>query len=284
MTSSTIKLKRVIVNADDFGVSANINRGLVEAFRAGMVKSASILANGDAVEGALEIAESPGLGVGIHLTVVCGKPVSSPEKVSSLLFTGGNFAPGYGKFIQHYLLGQIKISEVEYEWESQRERLSRIDIDHIDSHQHLHLLPGLFDLTVRLAKRWRVKFVRIPYENFEIGLRGHDLLPSNVLNIFTWGRKKRLEEDELLIPDNFFGSSFTGALTRMVWDNLLPKLPEGLTEIMCHPGCEDDNLRRQYGWKSRWEEELAALTSAEIITLAEQNGIEFTNFSEQVEG
>ena len=271
--------KQVIINADDFGLSGPVNEGIIQAHKAGMLKSVSLLTNSKGLKDALEkYSDNPDLGLGLHLTLVFGKPVSPPEKVSSLLFKNDEFAIGFDNFVPKYLLGQIKLDEIEYEWERQRDAVSDIKIDHIDSHQHLHLLPGLFDLTIKLAKKWKVKYVRVPYENFEICIRGHDNLGCSVLNIFSWGKKRRLSAAKLKTTDNFFGSSFTGALTEDVMQILFLEIPEGVTEIMCHPGKKDAKLRKRYGWTSKWEEELKGLTNSEIQNLAEENGIIFTNY------
>ena len=271
--------KRIIVNADDFGLSPNINRGIIEAVQAGVVKSASMLANGEAVDDALERAgKRPELGIGLHLSVVFGKPISPSEKIPSLIFAKGEFARGYGQFLRRYLTGGVKLAEVEYEWEQQREKLDSLEIDHLDSHQHLHLLPGLFKLAVRLAEKWGIPYVRIPWENIRIGIKGNAELPKKVLNMFSCGKRTRLRENNLHTTDNFFGSSFSGALTNPVWRRLMPSIPAGLTEIMCHPGREDADFRSRHGWTSRWEEELEALLDPDLKETADRLGIVFTNF------
>lgn len=115
--------KKVIVNADDFGLSRQINRGIIEAHHAGMLRSASLLANGPAAAEAIEAASgNRGLGVGLHLTLVFGEPVSPKDKVGSLLTRGGEFPRGYPSFVSRYFSGGVRLREVEYEWERQMER------------------------------------------------------------------------------------------------------------------------------------------------------------------
>lgn len=218
--------------------------------------------------------------MGLHLALVFGKPAAAPEKVSSLIFKHGNFAAGYPQFARRYFPGGIKISEVEYEWESQREKLAGHKIDHLDSHQHLHLLPGLFRLTVKLALKWGVSYVRVPFENLKIGLPGTTALSGQVLNLYTLGKKHILEKNSLKTTGNFFGSSFSGAMTEKVWPQLWPQIPEGLTEIMCHPGIENEQARQLYGWANRWEDEYRALADPQILVQACESGVVFTSFSE----
>ena len=271
-------MKKVIVNADDFGASTFINQGIWEAQRAGVLKSASLLANGEALQDALDKREK--MSLGIHLALVFGKPLAPPEKVDTLIFKAGAFAQGYQEFLPRYLTGGVKLPQIEYEFQAQRQALSSVEIDHLDCHQHLHLLPGIFEIVCRLAEKWKCRFIRIPYENFEIGVRGNDLLPSNMLNLLAWGKKSSLTRKALNTTDHFFGSSFTGALTMEVWRKLLPLIPPGITEIMCHPGYDDARFRQVYRWKSRWEEELQALTNPELLQLAEEHEVKFTNFRE----
>ena len=279
MNKTSKNARQVIVNADDFGLSEPINEGIIRAHQAGMLKSASVLTNTRGLKDALErLPDNPDLGLGLHLTLVFGKPVSPAGKVPSLIFGKGEFAGGYADFVPKYLLGMVRLDEIEYEWERQREKIGDIPIDHLDSHQHLHLLPALFNLMIKLAKKWGVKYIRVPYESFEIGIKGHDQLPCSVLNVFSMGKVERLSANSLKTTDNFFGSSFTGALTTEVWKDLLPKIPVGVTEIMCHPGKNDTAIRKNYSWKSKWEEELEALTNPEISKSAKKNGIIFTNF------
>ncbi|NQS98133.1 MAG: ChbG/HpnK family deacetylase [candidate division Zixibacteria bacterium] len=276
--------KRLIVNADDFGQAASINRGIVEAHQKGIVTSASLLANGDRLDDALEKTHClPNLGLGIHLSLVFGKPVSPPDKIPSLLSKGGDFARGYSQFAVRYMMGRVKLSEVQYEWEAQREKLDRVEIYHIDSHQHLHLLPGLFRLVVKLAKKWGIRYIRVPLESIHLNLKGNAHLPMKVLNSYAKGKKSILKRNNLKFTDFFFGSSFSGGMIKSAWEELIPKLPKGLTEVMCHPGREDAETRRSYGWKNSWERELEALTDPELKWMIEKEGIILTNFRKAAE-
>jgi predicted glycoside hydrolase/deacetylase ChbG (UPF0249 family) len=242
--------KKVIINADDFGLSENVNQGILAGYRAGSITSVSILPNGESLQEALEaIKDTPDLGLGIHLALVFGKPTAPPSKVSSLLFRNSEFAEGYPQFVKRYFSGGIKLSHIEYEWETQREKLSAVEIDHIDSHQHLHLLPALFGLTMQLASKWGVKFIRLPYENIRIGIESPQVLSMRVLNCFCWGKRGKLKRAGLSTSDNFFGSSFSGVLTQNALLKLVSVVPPGVTEIMCHPGKDNPKLRESYGWR-----------------------------------
>lgn len=273
--------KIVIVNADDFGQAVSIDDAIIASHQAGMVKSASVLANGDSLHSGLEkAAQHPGLGLGIHLALVYGKPLAPSAKITTLLFENDEFARGYPKFASKYLLGGVKLSEIEYEWECQRERLRDINIDHIDSHQHLHMLPALFDLTIELARKWRVKYIRLPAENLKIARKGSTILSGTVINLFCLGKRRRLRRNALRTSDFFFGSSFSGGMIETAWKQLWHEIPEGLTEVMCHPGYENPATRKKLGWSNRWQDELDALTNPDIVKRAADCGIKFTNYSE----
>ena len=273
--------KFLIINADDFGQAESINRGIIEAHETGMVTSASILANGEAAQSAVEKSRDyPKLGLGIHLSLVYGVPCAPRERVESLLFKEGNFARGYGQFALRYYSGGVKLCEVEYEWECQREKLGDIRLYHLDSHQHLHLLPGLFKTAVKLAKKWDIKIIRVPWENIRVKTKGGTYMPMKVLNFYSRGKKNILAENGINHTDYFFGSSFSGGMVKSAWEEVIPVIPIGLTEIMCHPGRENENTRKRYGWKNKWEEELKALTDEDLKNAAQSAGIVFTNFQE----
>lgn len=274
-------VKKVIVNADDFGQVTSVNEAIIACHKAGIVKSASILANGEGLREALEEAKiNPNLGLGIHLALVFGKPVAKPEKIPSLMFANGGFAHKYPMFTLRYFTGGINLKEVEYEWECQRSLLDNIEIDHIDSHQHLHLLPALFKLTLKLALKWKIPYIRVPQENISSSVKSTKALPAKVLNFYSLGKKKALDSTGLKTTEHFFGTSFSGGMLKPVWENIWDKIPSGVTEIMCHPGIENIYARHNYGWANSWHAEYEALTSPEILRKALQKDIVFTNFSE----
>ena len=160
---------RLVVNADDFGVSERVNSGIVHAHREGVVTATSLMAVGRAFEHAVRLARAvPDLDVGVHLTLVAERPLR-PEG-SSLTGTDGRFPPGAGAFTLGWLTGRIRRADVEAEWSAQIERVlaSGIRPSHLDSHQHVHVLPGLLDLARELAARYGIPFVRVPVEGWRL--------------------------------------------------------------------------------------------------------------------
>jgi predicted glycoside hydrolase/deacetylase ChbG (UPF0249 family) len=160
-------VKNLIVNADDFGWTEGVNRGIVETFRNGIVTSTSLLANGAAFADALEKASSaPGLGVGVHLNLSDGAPVADRESVTSLLNDEGEFAGGPESLLLRRARRGLLLGEVEREWEAQIEKVRDAGIEptHLDGHKHVHMLPGLFEIALKLAKRHEIGAIRIAHE------------------------------------------------------------------------------------------------------------------------
>ncbi len=165
---------RLVVNADDFGISSRINEGILLAHQAGIVTATSLMAVGRAFEQAVQCCRAvPALDVGVHLTLVAERPLL-PHR-SSLTGDDGRFPASAGAFLRRWLTGRIRRADVQAEWSAQIERVldHGIRVTHLDSHQHVHILPGLADLSLQLAARYNIPFVRVPVED----LRG-DRWPS----------------------------------------------------------------------------------------------------------
>ena len=160
-------MKNLIVNADDLGWTEGVNRGIAEAFRNGIVTSASMLANGTAFAGGSEVARhAPGLGLGVHLNLSDGSPVADREAVTSLLNENGEFSGGPESLYLKQVRGGLMLREVEVEWDAQIEKVRDAGIEptHLDGHKHVHMLPGLFEIALRLAKRHSIGAIRIALE------------------------------------------------------------------------------------------------------------------------
>src|SRR5256886_2323900 len=160
-------MKNLIVNADDLGWTEGVNRGIFDAFRGGIVTSATLLANGTAFAEAVKAAKSaPGLAVGVHLNLSDGAPVADPESVTSLLNDDGNFAEGPEGLLLKRARGGLILDEVEEEWDAQIQKVRDAGIrpTHLDGHKHVHMLPGLFEIALRLAKRHGIEAIRVSPE------------------------------------------------------------------------------------------------------------------------
>ena len=161
-------MKNLIVNADDLGWTPGVNRGIVEAFRNGIVTSTSLLANGAAFAGGVEMARAAGgLGVGVHLNLTDGAPVTGRESVTSLLNKQGEFAGGPESLLLRRASRGLLLKEVEREWNAQIQKVRDAGIEptHLDGHKHVHMLPGLFEIALRLAKWHGIGAIRVSLES-----------------------------------------------------------------------------------------------------------------------
>lgn len=280
--------KRLIVTADDFGLSSEINAGIVQAYSAGCVTAAALLVNGMATPEAVSLARSlPGLEVGLHLSIVEGYALSGgPSTICDAVayFDGAPcLIRNWQSFIPRYLLGRISLDELARELELQFQRFADYfgAIPFVNGTQHLHVLPGIAEIVLRLCRRYKVPSIRIPGLSPALdGLSLGRLAPALVLQ--TLGQRLRRAAPDLHLADYFAGFPVSGSLSLAYLERLLPRLPVGTTELMCHPGYDCKLLReRLSGYRSfGWENELGALCSPKTRSLLNELGIELVRFSD----
>ncbi len=280
-------MKRLIVNADDFGLHTEVNQGIIEGHRTGCITSTSLIAAGAAAEEAAQLArENPDLGVGLHLTLVAERPVLPPETIPSLTGPDGRLWPDHGVFIKRFVSGRICLDEVRAECAAQLERARALGVPltHFDSHQHLHVLPGILDIVISLAQKAGITKLRLPAEDvFFTGGYGAPLarhIAKSGLTFCARLASGRMARAGLLSPDHFFGMLAGGHMVERNFLAVLAALPEGTSEIMVHPGRNRKVLEAVYHWGYHWEDELAAVTSEEGRRFLEQNQIKLISFKE----
>jgi len=288
-------MRSLIVNADDLGWTAGVNRGIAEAHRNGMVTSTSLLANGAAFEDGVKTAcELPALGVGVHLNLSDGLPTSAPDQVKSLLNEKGEFAGGPENLFLRLSTKGLDTTEVEKEWDTQiaKVRASGIHPTHLDGHKHVQMLPGLFIIALRLAKRHNIEAVRVAHEASPLRTALTD--GSNDASVvFKQGVQARglkllardahvlAERSGIVTTDYFCGIAQTGVMTKAGILRLLENLPEGTTELMCHPGYADDDLKKSpTRLQQSRQSELAILTDQEVRKTVAELGIRLINYEQ----
>lgn len=266
-------MKRLIVTADDVGLHPGMTRGALAAHDGGIVTAVSVSPNGRDFEPAVELLrDRPRLDVGAHLTLVGERPLSDPAKIPSLVGPDGRLHTKYPAFAARYALGRLRTADLEIELRAQVERLlaTGLRVVHLNSHQHLHLLPRVFDVVAGLAHEHGIPVVRIPNEP-EAGLspRGLQLQALNAL-----GRRAR---GRVPAPDRTVGVRAAGHLTAATLRQALDHVGE-LTELVCHPGLGGAELAREYDWGYGWDEETEALRDPALPGLLLEKGISLTSF------
>lgn len=287
-------MKNLIVNADDLGWTEGVNRGIIEAFRNGIVTSTSLLANGEAFADGVAMARAtPGLGVGVHLNLSDGAPLADRETVTSLLNEKGEFAGGPESLLLRRVRRGLLREEVEREWDAQIQTIRDAGIEptHIDGHKHVHMLPGLFEIALRLAKRHGIGAIRVSHEASSLraalasGQKRHTgvVMKQGVqargLKMLARDVKEKAERAGVATADYFCGIAQTGELTREGVAQFLRSLPDGTTELMCHPGYADATLQKTATrLQDSRQTELAILTDTEIRNLVASQGIRLIDY------
>jgi predicted glycoside hydrolase/deacetylase ChbG (UPF0249 family) len=243
----------IVVNADDLGVSRGATLGIVQAHLEGVVTSASLAPSGADYQYAVKTVrrDCPKLGIGLHFTLSAGKPVSSPTDVPLLVDQRGYFKWEFVSLLR--TLGWKKdgklLEQIEIELEAQIQQLHAdgIQPDHIDSERHIHLIPGIFDKVVIAANRHGIPFVRagndfsmrlVRLTHFKPAVLRGGLIKLALLQGLTSLNRRR--HKKFVSCDNFASYVFTGRLD-LVLKDILKKPPEGVTEIMVHPGIPEES-------------------------------------------
>ena len=280
-------MKQLIVNADDFGLHPLINAGIIKGYQEGFITSTSLMPSAPCWQEAVRLAkENPRLGIGVHLTLVGGVPSVLPkEQVSSLLDDDGLFLPDYVAFAKRYYSGAVKKAELEAELRAQLERALScgVNITHIDSHQHTHVLPGINSLVLKLSNEYNIIRVRIPKEGylFTGGFQTSvgRLIGRSGLSFCADMAALRADSLGLRHPQHFYGMLAGGHLNAQLIANILRQLPEGVSEIMTHPGLDSAALGKAFSWQYHWREELDAYLDAGNKALLKELGIEPVSFA-----
>ena len=276
-------LRYIIINADDFGRHAEINRAVEEGLVHGCLRSATVMPGGAAFAGAIDIARRhEELGLGVHFTLVDGHPILPPEEIPSLVGSEGDFLPDHTALLKRYLKGSINLEEVRRELAAQLQKVEAtgIPISHVDSHQHMHTLPGIIDIVLDLAARAGIRAVRTPRTPLFAGAFGGLGQLVGRLGLSTLARLAACKAHRrgLLTPDNFAGIVAGEAVSEGELLHLIAHLPQGTTEVMMHPGMKNDVLQEDSGWQHDFEAELAAILSPHVGEALRKAEVEPVNF------
>jgi predicted glycoside hydrolase/deacetylase ChbG (UPF0249 family) len=252
----------LLVTADDVGLHTGMTQGALEAHERGIVTACSVVAGGRDFPRAAELLrDRPSLAIGVHLALVGGRPLSPPGDVRSLVTRDGAFLPGFGAFLRRYCAGRIHLDEVERELRRQIEALlgAGLTIRHANGHQHLHVVPRVHEVVLRLADEYGIAFLRIPIDRQPRRVKWPRRFALVALSRLGKAAQRRTHRHpRLRAGDGTIGIAEAGHLTVERITRLLPRV-QGLTELVCHPGIDERALAAAFPWGYEWERETHAL-------------------------
>ena len=285
------RVRRLIVNADDFGLTRGVNRAIVESHRDGIVTSSTLMANGQAFEDAIVHAKSASrLSIGCHVVLVDGSPVLGGQQASTLFdqkADDGRFYDGLGAFALRAVSGRVDADEIEAEVTAQIRKLQSagVSVSHLDTHKHTHILPQVLRALLRAARTCGVPAVRNPFGpvRFSILAKYPRLWKRygqvTVLNRLGGRFRNSVTNAGMLTTDGTVGVVATGAMDSYLFRSIVDSLPEGTWELVCHPGYNDAELG---SIRTRLREsravELRLLTSPKALELLVRSGVQLISY------
>lgn len=286
-------MKRLIVNADDFGLTRGVNRGIIRAHREGIVTSATLMANGEAFEDAVELARAnSSLGVGVHIVLIGGRAIAPKEKLGGLADKNGNLPASIAQICIKVVTAFTRRSHIEAEMRAQVERVLNAGITptHLDTHKHLHGNTWFLESLLRVGAEYRIFKIRMPFENLRSAFRRHSGKGLRAMSRRGFVLVSRLSypafrllarKNHFHTPDELFGFVATGQLNRDGILQIIQDLREGTSELVTHPGICDDDLKRQSTrLLAQRAEELSALTDPFVIRETAAREIQLISYRE----
>lgn len=245
-------MPRLIVNADDFGLTSGVNRAIIELHRAAVLTSTTLMARAMATDEAIELAgANTSLGVGCHVQLVDGEPILSPREIPTLVEEPGHFPASITQFVTRLLARRIRSVEIEAEVRAQIEFLQGrgVTITHVDTHKHAHMFPAALRAVLRAARACGIRAVRNPFEpHWAIGAaRRAPWLRMAEVAALRWLQpvcRRIIAEEGFATTDGTIAVAGTGVLDAATVRSLLRQMPEGTWELVTHPGYNDADLDR----------------------------------------
>ena len=291
-------MRRLIINADDFGLTAGVNRAIVEAHTRGIVTSSTLMATGPAFEDAVRLAkQSPDLSIGCHALLIDGEPVLNSARMPTITSHNAGttrFRDGLKSFAARALTGRLDPDEVEAETTAQIRKIQSagLTVSHVDSHKHTHLFPAVLRPLLRAALACGVGAVRNPFGPRK-PLKSSALLARpnlwtryaevRVLRALAGRFREAVQREGMVTPDGTLGIVVTGALDAKLFRAIAAIIPDGTWEFVCHPGYNDSDLQQaNTRLRESRETELQVLTLPAARQLLEDQGIRLISYHELV--
>lgn len=265
-------MKRLILNADDFGLTRGVNQGIIRAHREGILTSATLMATAPEFEDACLLARAnPLLGVGCHIVLVGGKALTPPREIPSLADAGGNLPKSLVTFAANVSRGQIRGADIATEVTAQIEKIRAAGIEpsHIDTHKHTHAHPTVMDVIGKVARDCGIMRIRRPIErlgkSWDGGGLSKQFAAAAAVRVVAGQFESLAQKYGLRTPDHFLGLAMTGQLGPSELRRMIENLPEGTVEIMLHPGiCDADLAKTGSRLQQQRQLELDGLLDADV--------------------
>jgi hopanoid biosynthesis associated protein HpnK len=279
--------RKIIINADDFGLCEGVNKAVVKAHNDGVLTSATIMTNMPAAEEAIRLAKSmPGLGVGVHLNLTEGFPLTKDTCINCLTDSDGKFTLGPDGLLLRSLLSKKVRNAVKLELQAQIQWFfdKGLKPTHLDSHKHIHCIPPIFKIVVDLAARFAIPAVRWPLgrQKFSyLHLPKPDmksLFRSRLINFLA--RINRFQNSKFFKTDQFFGTAYTGRISTSFFQAVSLYNSAKVAEIMTHPGYIEGLDGAQTRLLKQREDELNALCDEKTRLYFEKAKIELVHYGQ----
>ncbi len=284
-------MKWLIINADDLGSDEHRNKGIFRAIEAGIVKSVSILPNGPATKDAIRYIKSvmeKNISIGIHINLSEGTPITKGLK--SIVGENNSFLSKNSALKLFSNENDIEVKkEIEQEIDAQIRSITEagINIDHMDGHHHIHIMPSVIDIAIKKANEYDIGWMRIPYEPFKmletLEVDENDMQEARFFSRYAEIAKGHIKDAGIKTADYFIGLYMKGRLSPEVLKEVTAKLKDGVTEIMVHPGYEGkwdaSNPFTGFSTKQR-EEELNAIIHPDFLAALKRNHVILKSFIE----
>jgi hopanoid biosynthesis associated protein HpnK len=275
----------LIINADDFGFSDDVNTAIIQAHEEGILTSTSLMVTGDAAQEAIALAKNhPHLAVGLHLVLVCGKSVLPPAQIPHLVDSQGNFSDNPTQAGLNYQFNQATRAELRLEIAAQLEKFrdSGLNLSHVDGHLHLHVHPVILNILTEFAGEFQIKFIRLPSEELTKNLKidRRNLLIKIVWSI-VFGQLRNygeslLKAHNIKFADRVYGLLQTGNMSEEYLLSLIPQIEAELVEIYAHPTSVNTKINNS------GEIELKALLSERVREILSIKGFELSNYNQLI--
>jgi hopanoid biosynthesis associated protein HpnK len=281
-------VRRLIINADDLGLTSGVNRGILEAHQQGVVTSTTLMACGEKFdEAAALVKQAPKLSIGCHVVLVDGTPALSAAEIPTLLISREvpRFRQSLMTFACFAAGGRLDESQIEAEVTAQLNKLkiNGILVSHLDSHKHTHMFPAVLKGVLRAANNAGIRAMRNPFEPLVFATLRHwkRQFQLKLMQTFRARFRAMLAEAGVVTPDGCVGIAATGGLNLKTFQMLLENLPEGTWEFVSHPGYSDGDLDNvQTRLRESRDKELAILISPEVKELIQREQIQLISYRE----